>query len=200
MRCVEIRITGKNLPYLERSNAPPTAPKYFAVLPVSRLAPYIRPYAEGRLTRPALTLVASALLIGCLTAIPSSAAPASTPTDAELLKQYCFSCHNDRLKTGGLALDTLDTQNLAANAEVWEKVLRKLQLGVMPPLNARRPNDAAYAQLIHWLDDGLDRAAAAKPNPGHPLLHRLNRAEYANAIRDLLGLDVNVSALLPPDD
>jgi hypothetical protein len=133
-------------------------------------------------------------------AIPSSAAPAGTPTNAELLKQYCFGCHNERLKAGGLALDTLDTQNVAANADVWEKVLRKLQLGAMPPLNARRPDDAAYAELIHRLDDDLDRAATAKPNPGHPLLHRLNRAEYANAIRDLLGLDVNVSALLPPDD
>ena len=152
------------------------------------------------MTRLRLIFVASAVLACCMVPVPSTAAPAGATTNAELLKRSCFGCHNGRLKTGGLALDNVDAQNLAANAEIWEKVLRKLQLGVMPPLNVRRPDDASYATLIQWLEDGLDHAATLKPNPGHPLLHRLNRAEYANAIRDLLGLYVDVSALLPPDD
>ena len=131
----------------------------------------------------------------------SSAAPLAAPVPPQnLLQQYCVSCHNTRLKTAGLALDTLDAANVAANAETWERVLRKLQLGVMPPQGARRPDPGAYHDLIGWLEDSLDRAATVQPNPGHPVLHRLNRAEYANAIRDLLGLDVDVTSLLPPDD
>ena len=122
------------------------------------------------------------------------------PVEQTLVKEYCVGCHNQRLMTGGLALDTLDPENVAANAETWEKVLRKLQLGVMPPLGSRRPDQPAYANAIQSLADRLDRAAALHPNPGHPLLHRLNRAEYANAIRDLLGLDVDVTSLLPADD
>jgi hypothetical protein len=117
-----------------------------------------------------------------------------------VVREYCVTCHNQRFKTAGLALDTLDTSDVAANAETWEKVLRKLQLGVMPPQGVRRPDQAACTSLIGWLEDSLDRAAVARPNPGHPVLHRLNRAEYANAIRDLLGLDVDATPLLPPDD
>jgi hypothetical protein len=147
-----------------------------------------------------LRSVIVASILCCLSSTPSSGAPEGDKSGGELLKQYCVSCHSSRLKTGGLSLESLDTSNLSANAETWEKALRKLQLGVMPPLNAKRPDEASYATLTHWLEDGLDRAAALKPNPGHPLLHRLNRAEYANAIRDLLSLDVDVSALLPPDD
>jgi hypothetical protein len=147
-----------------------------------------------------LVVVAGIVVSCCLLPVASSGGQAADAANGALLKQYCYGCHNDRLKTGGLSLEGLDTQNLPAHAETWEKVLRKLQLGVMPPLNARRPDEASSAALIRWLDDGLDRAAASKPNPGHPLLHRLNRAEYANAIRDLLALDVDVSALLPPDD
>jgi mono/diheme cytochrome c family protein len=117
-----------------------------------------------------------------------------------VLRQYCFTCHNQRLKTGGLVLDALDVSNVAANAETWEKVLRKLQLGVMPPVGVGRPNEATYTSVIGYLEHSLDRASAAQPNPGHPVLHRLNRAEYRNAIRDLLGFDVDVTQLLPPDD
>jgi len=116
------------------------------------------------------------------------------------IDRYCITCHNQRLKTGGLALDGLDLQRVAANAETWEKVVRKLRLGVMPPAGARRPDAATYDALVAWLEDRLDSAAATHPNPGRPLLHRMNRAEYANAVCDLLGLDVDVAALLPPDD
>jgi hypothetical protein len=128
-----------------------------------------------------------------------------TPARAEnpesrLIDQYCVTCHNNRLKTGGLTLEGLDVDRVAGDRATWEKVVTKLQLRVMPPLGARRPDEAAYEQLTSWLEGQLDAAALAHPNPGLPVLHRLNRAEYANAIRDLLGLDVDVAALLPPDD
>src|SRR5579862_5236982 len=121
-------------------------------------------------------------------------------TNRKALDQYCVTCHNQRLKTGGLALDTLDAANVPAGAEVWEKVVRKLRAGAMPPVGMPRPDQATYHSLIAWLETELDHAAAAHPNPGRPVLHRLNRAEYANAIRDLLALDIDAAALLPPDD
>jgi mono/diheme cytochrome c family protein len=117
-----------------------------------------------------------------------------------VLDQYCVTCHNQRLKTGGLSLDALDLANVPASAEAWEKVVRKLRLGVMPPQGVRRPDRATYDSLIGWLEETLDSAAATHPNPGLPVLHRMNRAEYANAIRDLFGLNVDVTSLLPPDD
>ncbi len=97
-------------------------------------------------------------------------------------------------------LDSLGPAPTAANAETWEKVIRKLRLGVMPPQGVRRPDGGTYERTIAWLERSLDAAAAGHPDPGRPLLRRLNRAEYANAIRDLLGLDVDVASLLPPDD
>src|SRR5215471_11336248 len=117
-----------------------------------------------------------------------------------ILREYCVTCHNTRLKTAGLALDALGAANQPTNADVWEKVLRKLQLGVMPPQGARRPDSHTYEKLIHSLATELDAAAATRSTPGRPVLRRLNRAEYANAIRDLLGLDIDVASLLPPDD
>src|SRR5438046_53037 len=107
-----------------------------------------------------------------------------------VLKQYCVTCHNERIKTGGLALDSIDLTNVSANAETWEKVVRKLRAGSMPPVGSRRPEPVAYDTLIGWLETELDRAEAAQPNPGRPLIHRLNRTEYANAIRDLVALDI----------
>jgi hypothetical protein len=113
----------------------------------------------------------------------------------------CYvTCHNDRTKTGGLALDKMDFDNIPAGAAVWEKSLKKMRVGMMPPPAAPQPDPAIRAELISWLTTTLDRAAAEKPNPGRPVLHRLNRAEYANAVRDLLALEVNPSTLLPPDD
>jgi hypothetical protein len=118
-----------------------------------------------------------------------------------MVTQYCVTCHNDRAKTGNLSLDHVDLSNVSADAEMWEKVVRKLRTGAMPPQGVRRPEPAVYASLIASLEGALDRAVAAQPNPGRPLLHRLNRAEYANAVRDVLGLDhVNVNALLPADN
>jgi hypothetical protein len=120
------------------------------------------------------------------------------PQDA--VTRYCVSCHNDRLKTSGLSLEKLDAANAAANPEIWESVARKLQARAMPPQGARRPDEATYRTLESTIEQSLDAQAAAHPNPGAPILHRLNRSEYANAIRDLLGLDVDVTSLLPPDD
>jgi hypothetical protein len=122
------------------------------------------------------------------------------PPSASLLTQYCVACHNDRLKTAGLSLENADPGNVAQRAEVWEKVVQKLQSGMMPPAGRPRPDDAAARVLAASLEGALDRAEAAHPDPGGPLLHRLNRAEYANAIRDLFAVDVDAAALLPPDD
>jgi hypothetical protein len=145
--------------------------------------------------------VASAVL--AVAAGPQKAASPDVPATAsprEVVDRYCVSCHNQRLRTGGLALDGLDPTQVAAHAEEWEKVVRKLRMRVMPPVGARRPDEATYEALIALLETALDRSAASRPNPGGPLAHRLNRAEYANAIRDLLTLDVDAAALLPPDD
>jgi mono/diheme cytochrome c family protein len=133
------------------------------------------------------------------TAIVGAQAPAAAPPKAAI-DQYCVACHSTRLKTGGFVLEGLDVDHVAADRATWEKVVTKLQLRVMPPLGSRRPDEDTYERLTSWLEGQLDAAALAHSNPGLPVLHRLNRAEYANTIRDLLGLDVDVAALLPPDD
>ncbi len=120
--------------------------------------------------------------------------------DRALLDQYCVGCHNQKLKTGGLVLEQLDPTHPGEQAEIWEKVVRKVRAGMMPPSGAKRPERAALDGFATQLEAALDRAGAANPNPGSPALHRLNRAEYANAIRDLLALDVDAGTLLPPDD
>jgi hypothetical protein len=131
----------------------------------------------------------------CLAAI---GAASTGPSQREILDKYCVTCHNQRLKTGGLTLDTLDLGNVPAQAEVWEKVIRKLRSGTMPPAGMPRPEAAAYKNLTAWLEEQIDQSA--QPYAGRPILHRLNRSEYANAIRDLLALDIDAPSLLPPDD
>jgi mono/diheme cytochrome c family protein len=118
----------------------------------------------------------------------------------EVVTRYCVTCHNDRRETGNLSLEKIDLNAVGENAEVLEKVLRKLRTDAMPPLGAPRPDKAVRQSFVNDLETALDRAAAAAPNPGRPSIHRLNRAEYANAIRDLLALEVDGRALLPPDD
>ena len=134
---------------------------------------------------------------------PQSTAPspaAAAPQRASL-DRYCVGCHNDRAKTGGLALDTLDVEHVGESAEAWEKVVRKLRGRMMPPPGRPRPDEATYESLVSYLETSLDRSAAVHPNPGRTdTFRRLNRTEYQNAIRDLLALDVDVSALLPKDD
>ena len=118
-----------------------------------------------------------------------------------VLDKYCVTCHNGRLRTAGLELDTVGLSNLGQHAELWEKVVRKLEGREMPPAGRPRPDEATYDGFASWLQASLDAAAVAHPNPGRPVLHRLNRTEYANAIRDLLALEIkDVTTLLPPDD
>jgi mono/diheme cytochrome c family protein len=127
-------------------------------------------------------------------------ASAASPQRA-LLDRYCVTCHNEKLQRGNLRLDTRDVTAVARDGAVWEKVVRKLRAGVMPPAGLPRPDKATYDGFAAWLETELDRDAAAYPNPGRTeALHRLNRAEYQNAIRDLLGLEVRISDLLPADD
>ena len=117
------------------------------------------------------------------------------------LERYCFSCHNQRLATAGLKLDEADVANPGDGAEIWEKVVRKLRTGMMPPPNMPQPSTEDRRALLSWLETSLDKAAAAKPNPGRTeTLRRLNRTEYQNAIRDLLSVDIDAAALLPADE
>src|SRR5215831_9342659 len=125
--------------------------------------------------------------------------PADAAPQRVLLDKYCVTCHNQRARTGGLALDTLDVAHVNAQPAVWEAVVRKLRTGAMPPQGMPRPGDADVASLTSWLTEELDRTASV-PNPGRPLLRRLNRAEYGDVVRDLLALDVDVRSLLPADD
>jgi mono/diheme cytochrome c family protein len=117
-----------------------------------------------------------------------------------VVDRYCVTCHNPRVKAGGLALDTLPVANAAREPQTWEKVVRKVRTGMMPPSGAPRPDRATLDSLAATVETSLDRAAAAAPNPGAPALHRLNRTEYGNAVRDLLDLPIDSTALLPGDD
>ncbi|MCY4509251.1 MAG: DUF1587 domain-containing protein, partial [Acidobacteria bacterium] len=128
-----------------------------------------------------------------------SVAPVPSPQRA-LLDRYCVTCHNQRLQTGGLALDAADVSRVGEAPDVWERVVLKLRGGMMPPAGRPRPAGAALDELRGWLEAELDRAAAATVEPGRVPTHRLNRAEYANAVRDLLALDIDAEALLPADD
>ena len=126
---------------------------------------------------------------------PSAADPA---TQRAIINQYCVPCHNARLKTAGLLLDQLDLDHLASHPDIGEKVVRKLRAGLMPPTNNRRPDAATMESLIRGMEASLDHGAS--PHLPPPGLHRLNRTEYTNAIRDLLALEVDASKFLPPDD
>ena len=139
----------------------------------------------------------------------AAASVASTPNTSQflaqadqhwgMLKSYCLPCHNARLKNGGIAFDQLDPAGVPDHAQTWEKVVRKLRGGMMPPPGMRRPDHAKADAFVAWMEGYLDAAAAQNPNPGDVALHRLNRKEYANAVYDLLGLKVDPSELLPAD-
>jgi hypothetical protein len=130
----------------------------------------------------------------------TTVSPASPQQQRALLDKYCVTCHSDRLRTANLSLQGLDLTKVADHAEPWERVIRKLRAGVMPPPGLARPSLTEYEGLRDWLESEIDRVAATKPNPGSVVLHRLNRTEYANVIRDLLDLRIDATALLPPDD
>jgi len=139
-----------------------------------------------------------------LSTVPTVAAARQAPTDAAtyraVLDRYCVVCHNERLQRGALSLDGLLADRVGEHAEVWEKVLQKLQTQSMPPPGRPRPGETEYTRLSAWLESELDLAAAATQSTGRPTIHRLNRLEYTNAIRDLLGLEIDGEALLPGDD
>jgi hypothetical protein len=131
---------------------------------------------------------------------PEPAGPGPAAPDRALLDRYCVTCHNTRLKTAGLSLDDLDIGAIGSHAETWEKVLRKIRAGQMPPVGRPRPDAAAASAFTSALAASLERAADASPNPGRPAVHRLNRTEYTNSIRDLLALEIDGRTLLPADD
>ena len=144
------------------------------------------------------------LAFSCAGITTLSAAPASdplAPAPRAFLDKYCITCHNQKLKTAGLALDTADAAKPAANPELWERVIAKLRAGSMPPPGMPRADAATYRSVAGWLENEIDRAWATNPNPGRvSAVHRLNRAEYNNAIRDLLAVDMDVKPLLPGDE
>ena len=151
-------------------------------------------------------IVASAGAFGLLLAAasygPASAQGAETDHSA-VIGTYCVACHNAQLKTAGLELDSVDISDPTANAPLWEKVIRKLRTGAMPPAGMPRPDAETYDAVASYLETSIDRAAAANPDPGRPAIQRLNRTEYANAVRDLLAVDTNIidiDLLLPNDD
>ena len=132
---------------------------------------------------------------------PSPAVQGAATPAGQFVRTYCVSCHNQKLKTANLMLDTADAEQIVNSAETWEKVVVQLRSRSMPPPRARRPDSETYEVVARWLETELDRAAAASPNPGRPsALHRLNRTEYANAVRDLLGIEIDGTAMLPPDE
>ncbi|HJT86410.1 MAG TPA: DUF1592 domain-containing protein [Bryobacteraceae bacterium] len=129
-----------------------------------------------------------------------ASAPANAAAEQALIKQYCVGCHNDKVKTGGLSLESADLSRVGEKPELWEKVVRKLRAGLMPPPGMRRPDWESYQGLAVWLEDQLDRSATGKINPGAMGIHRLNRIEYADAVHDLLNVEINPADLLPVDD
>jgi mono/diheme cytochrome c family protein len=144
---------------------------------------------------------------GIMAAGPTLGRPGvqTTPADdpgqtTAAITQYCVGCHNERAKSGDVVLAGLDPAQAGLHPETWEKVLRKLRTGLMPPAGMPRPDAAGYARLMAALESTIDRAAATQPNPGRPAVHRLNRLEYTNSIRDLLALEVDGRSLLPADD
>ena len=170
--------------------------------------------------RQALFLVVSAALVASaylqVQAVgpePGAAATAPAPltrlaegqatpeSHGAVLQRYCLVCHSDQARSGGLSLEAVDLADVASSGEVWEKVVRKLNAGMMPPPGRPRPDVETQREFVSYLEGELDRAALETPDPGRTeTFHRLNRTEYKNAIRDLLALDIDVDALLPPDD
>jgi len=140
-------------------------------------------------------------LIGIAPLASAQSVPSPVNDARALVEQYCLACHNNRLETGGLSLEDVDYTDIAGHAELWENVVKKLRAGAMPPQPRPRPVPEIYDGFRYWLESQLDAAAANKLAPGRTeALHRLSRTEYRNVIRDLLGLDVDVSELLPADD
>src|ERR1700693_3983231 len=149
--------------------------------------------------RPRWAVVVTASCFFFAVAPQASADTAAAADRQAVLSKYCFMCHNEKLKSGGLALSTIDLANLRKNPEKWEKVVRKLRTGAMPPGKMPRPDKATTETIVSGIETELDRAALDNPNPGRPSLQPLNSSEYRNAIRDLLALDIDAASMLPAD-
>ena len=154
-----------------------------------------------------ISIILTGAVLSALSLTATSAqqrAPEPTQTGqtapAAVLKTYCVTCHNDRAKTGGLTFEHADLTDIPKGAPTWEKLIRKVRAGMMPPPGMPRPDKATLDSFSAFFETSLDQTAVLKPQPGRATVHRLNRTEYANAIRDLLALDVDATALLPPDD
>ena len=144
----------------------------------------------------------------------SSSASASRPTELqsshsaslsvaeyrEVVNTYCLGCHNEQVRAAGFLLDQTDVERASEQPEIWEKVVKKLRTRAMPPVGMPRPDEATYDSFATYLETTLDQAAQARPNPGRPVVHRLNRVEYANAVRDLLDVSVQGESLFPAED
>ena len=163
------------------------------------LAVNVRP-ARPRLVMKSFSYPAACLgvLLGATSAVAQTSAPANPHRG--LVQRYCFACHNNSVKSGGVSLQGVDFATVGDKGDLFEKVLRKVKTGQMPPAGAPRPQAAASTAFSAWLEASLDAEAKARPNPGRPAVHRLNRAEYSNAIRDILALDIDAGAQLPVDD
>src|SRR5262245_61153344 len=169
----------------------------------ARVELYSKAGGRMRVRRGHLFVACAAVLAqaGLQSAPSQSTAPATAAPSRAFVNTYCATCHNQRVKAGGLALDTLDLSDVGAHGAEWEKVVVKLRAGLMPPAGMPRPERSVIDSFAGSLEAALDRAAAARPDPGRTEpFHRLNRAEYQNAIRDLLALDVDATAWLPTDE
>ena len=140
------------------------------------------------------------IIVGATLLFQQQATSQNQTPERALINQYCVGCHNEKTKTAELMLDKLDLDHPGDNAEKWEKVVRKVRAGMMPPSGMPRPDRAKLDAFATKIESGLDQAAAADPNPGWAGLHRLNRTEYANAIRDLIATEIDAATLLPADD
>jgi len=157
-----------------------------------------------------ILLIGGMAALGCMVAYgpmtaqqrTAATAAKATPAAAQraLLDRYCVGCHSDKAKVANFSLEKADPALAGDHPEIWERVIRKMRAGMMPPPGLPRPSEAAYDGLRDWLEAEIDKKAAAHPDPGSVILHRLNRTEYKNSVRDLLDLEIDVSALLPPDD
>src|SRR4029077_2019102 len=166
----------------------------------------LRQVNRMHLIKNSIPLIALAGLVAVFT-VPSASqapgagqAPASADAQLATVKQYCSGCHNDKAKTGGVSFEGITAASVAKDPELFEKAVRKLRGRVMPPPGAKQPDGKAVDSLVAWLEDSLDKLPSQQHISDQVVLHRLNRKEYNNAVRDLLLIDFDATAILPPDD
>jgi len=152
------------------------------------------------ISKSSIFLIAGMGLAGILNAAPTTTAPATGEAQLATIKQYCVGCHNDKAKLGGISFENISAATIAKDPERFEKAVRKLRGRVMPPPGAKQPDGKSVDSVVAWLEESLDKIPEPSRVTDQVLLHRLNRKEYENAVRDLLLVDVNASEMLPPDD